>query len=131
MTGSLELRLSNGLDKCAGQLEVKYYGSWWSMISTDWSKQNSDMVCQHLQCGKSKESNHYKFVKSKLLPLKWKLECNSSSILNCSMAKVEIIHQTSVVSILCDSMGFSIFVLVYICYVAHGSTVGSAVASNL
>ncbi|KAG7332685.1 hypothetical protein KOW79_004519 [Hemibagrus wyckioides] len=102
-SGSLHLQLSNGLDKCAGQLEVEYYGSRWSMTSTDWSKENSDMVCQHLQCGASKESNHYHFVKSKLLPLEWKLECSSSSILNCSMAREENIQQNSVVSILCDN----------------------------
>lgn len=113
MTDSLEMRLSNGLDKCAGQLEVKSSGSWWSVSSVDWSKQNSDMACQHLECGESKNINPYRFVKSKLPLLQLKLTCN---IKQCNMTNKRFNQNDSVVNIICNSKGFNIldFGFVYI-----------------
>lgn len=105
MTGSLDMRLSNGLDKCAGQLEVKSQDSWNSMSSVGWSKENTKMVCQHLECRESEDNNHHRFVKSKLPLLKWKLECNGSDISQCSMTSAKHGQQDPVVSITCKSMG--------------------------
>lgn len=102
------MRLSNGLDKCAGQLEVKSSGSWWSVSSVNWSKQNSDMVCQHLKCGESKNMDQNRFVRSGLRLLEFKLTCTGSKITQCSMSKQEKVQQNSVVNIICNSMGFSI-----------------------
>ncbi|GAA6066801.1 scavenger receptor cysteine-rich type 1 protein M160, partial [Tachysurus ichikawai] len=101
-SGSLDMRLSNGPDKCAGQLEVKYSGSWRTISSTSWTKQNSDIVCQHLECGESMDSNQYHFVKSNLLILKWILKCSGRSILQCTMEKNENIQQNSAVNIICN-----------------------------
>lgn len=125
------MRLSNGPDKCAGQLEVKYSGSWRTISSTSWTKQNSDIVCQHLECGESMDSNQYHFVKSNLLILKWILKCSGRSILQCTMEKNENIQQNSAVNIICNSMGFNIFVFVYIWNVVHGSTLSRAVELHL
>lgn len=129
------MRLSNGLDKCAGQLEVNLLDSWWSLSSESWSKKNSDMVCQHLECGESKDNSQHLFVKSKLSLLEWKLTCSGSHISQCSMERYPTrsrIHQNSV-NIICNSMGFSIldFVFVYVWNLAHGSTVGSVAVSQL
>ncbi|XP_053481618.1 scavenger receptor cysteine-rich type 1 protein M160 [Ictalurus furcatus] len=102
-SGSLDMRLSNGLDRCAGQLEVKSQGSWWSVSSVSWSKENTKMVCQHLECRESEDNNHHRFVKSKLPLLKWKLECNGSDISQCSMTSAKHGQQDSVVSIICKN----------------------------
>ncbi|KAI5625742.1 scavenger receptor cysteine-rich type 1 protein M160-like isoform X2 [Silurus asotus] len=84
-SGSLDMRLSNGLDKCAGQLEIKHQGFWWKMNSEGWTKQNSDMVCQYLDCGDSVDNTKYIFVKSKVPALGWKLTCSGSNISQCRM----------------------------------------------
>ncbi|XP_060737634.1 scavenger receptor cysteine-rich type 1 protein M130 [Tachysurus vachellii] len=101
-SASLDMRLSNGPDKCAGQLEVKYSGSWRTISSTGWTKQNSNMVCQHLECGESMDSNQYHFVKSNLLMLKWTLKCSGRSIFQCTVENNENIQQNSAVNILCN-----------------------------
>ncbi|KAB5567211.1 hypothetical protein PHYPO_G00230190 [Pangasianodon hypophthalmus] len=102
-SGSLDMHLSNGLDECTGQLEVKSSGSWWSVSSVDWSKENSDMVCQYLQCGeKMKENNQHHFVKSKLQILQWTLKCTGSNISQCRMAKKRYDQQDKVVNIICN-----------------------------
>ncbi|XP_046726357.1 scavenger receptor cysteine-rich type 1 protein M160 isoform X2 [Silurus meridionalis] len=84
-SGSLDMRLSYGLDKCAGQLEIKHKDSWWKMNSEGWTKQNSDMVCQYLDCGDSVDNKKHNFVKSKLSALDWKLTCSGSNISQCRM----------------------------------------------
>ncbi|XP_027006910.2 scavenger receptor cysteine-rich type 1 protein M160 [Tachysurus fulvidraco] len=101
-SGSLDMHLVNGPDKCAGQLEVKFSGSWSTISSTNWTKQNSDMVCQHLECGESMDINQYHFVMSRLPILKWILNCTGRSILNCTMEKNENIQENSAVNILCN-----------------------------
>lgn len=127
------MRLSNDLDKCAGQLEVKLLDSWWSMSSDGWSKKNSDMVCQHLECGALEENSQHRFVKSNSRLLDWKLACKSSHISNCSLKKKKYNKNDAVVNIICNSMGFRIldFIFVYIWNVVHGSTAGSVDVSHL
>ncbi|MCJ8734728.1 hypothetical protein PDJAM_G00238690 [Pangasius djambal] len=101
-SGSLDMRLSNGPDKCAGQLEVKSSGSWWSVSSEGWLRHNSDMVCQHLQCGEMKENDQHRFVKSKLQILQWMLKCSGSNILQCRMDSNNRVQKDSVVNIICS-----------------------------
>ncbi|XP_060788378.1 scavenger receptor cysteine-rich type 1 protein M160-like isoform X2 [Neoarius graeffei] len=101
-SGSLVMRLSNDLDKCAGQLEVKLLDSWWSMSSDGWSKQNSDMVCQHLECGALEENSQHRFVKSNSRILDWKLACKSSHISNCSLERKKYNKNDAVVNIICN-----------------------------
>lgn len=102
------MRLSNGLDKCSGQLEMKSSDSWGGMRLSDWSKKNSDMVCQHLGCGESKNLDSSGFVKSNLPLLQLKLTCTGSSITQCSLSQQRD-HQKNLVAvdIICNSMGFS------------------------
>ncbi|XP_060788367.1 scavenger receptor cysteine-rich type 1 protein M130-like isoform X2 [Neoarius graeffei] len=101
-SGSLVMRLSNGLDKCAGQLEVKLLDSWWSMSSDGWSKKNSGMVCQHLECGALEENSQHRFVKSNSRLLDWKLACKSSHISNCSLERKKYNKNDAVVNIICN-----------------------------
>ncbi|KAK1801072.1 hypothetical protein P4O66_022774, partial [Electrophorus voltai] len=74
---SLDVRLEDGLDRCAGRLEVRFEGSWWR--ATDWSNDNSDVVCRHLNCGKSFITEENIFVNGKLPVLKWKMHCENAS----------------------------------------------------
>ncbi|XP_029370007.1 T-cell differentiation antigen CD6-like isoform X2 [Echeneis naucrates] len=45
------LRLTGGLDRCAGKLEIHRNGSWGTVCDNCWNKQLASMVCSMLQCG--------------------------------------------------------------------------------
>ncbi|KAK2830696.1 hypothetical protein Q5P01_018627 [Channa striata] len=45
------IRLTGGLDRCAGILEVHRNGSWATVCDNCWNKQLASMVCSMLQCG--------------------------------------------------------------------------------
>ncbi|KAF4072549.1 hypothetical protein AMELA_G00264260, partial [Ameiurus melas] len=73
------------------------------MSSVSWSKKNTKMVCQHLECRESEDNNQHHFVKSKFPLLNWKLDCNGSEISQCSMTSATHGQQDSAVSIICNT----------------------------
>ncbi|XP_062913390.1 deleted in malignant brain tumors 1 protein-like [Mobula hypostoma] len=50
---SVKLRLMNGGSRCAGRLEVHYWGIWGTMHSYTWDLQDATVVCRELGCGKA------------------------------------------------------------------------------
>ncbi|XP_052420254.1 deleted in malignant brain tumors 1 protein-like [Carassius gibelio] len=77
--GSLDVRLSDGLGRCSGRVEVKWEGSW-RPISSKRNTMNSDVVCKHLNCGASSEINRQLFTEGeKTLQWLWDVSCRSSS----------------------------------------------------
>ncbi|XP_048065757.1 scavenger receptor cysteine-rich type 1 protein M160 isoform X2 [Megalobrama amblycephala] len=80
--GSLDVRLSDGLGQCSGRVELQWEGSWLSISSKDWADANSDMVCEHLKCGKSatkKLTKKYFIERNQHLESRWSFKCESSS----------------------------------------------------
>lgn len=45
------LRLTGGLDRCAGKLEIHRNGTWGSLCDNSWSLVEASVVCSMLQCG--------------------------------------------------------------------------------
>ncbi|XP_065327796.1 T-cell differentiation antigen CD6-like [Pelmatolapia mariae] len=45
------LRLTGGLDRCSGKLEVHRNGSWWTVCNNCWNQHLASMVCSMLGCG--------------------------------------------------------------------------------
>ncbi|XP_047460261.1 T-cell differentiation antigen CD6-like isoform X2 [Mugil cephalus] len=45
------VRLTGGLDRCAGKVEIHRNGSWGTVCDNCWNKQTAAMVCSMLQCG--------------------------------------------------------------------------------
>ncbi|XP_058475415.1 deleted in malignant brain tumors 1 protein-like isoform X1 [Solea solea] len=45
------IRLSGGLDRCAGKLEVHRNGTWGTVCDNCWNNHMASMVCSMLQCG--------------------------------------------------------------------------------
>ncbi|XP_030002461.1 T-cell differentiation antigen CD6-like isoform X2 [Sphaeramia orbicularis] len=51
------LRLTGGLDRCSGKVEIHRNGSWGTVCDNCWNTDLASMVCSMLQCG----STHAKF----------------------------------------------------------------------
>ncbi|XP_042586337.1 antigen WC1.1-like [Cyprinus carpio] len=79
-SGSLDVRLRDGLGRCSGRVEVKWEGSWRS-IHSDSATLISDMVCQHLNCGAPSEISRELFIEGEKDRLEWlwNVRCRSSS----------------------------------------------------
>ncbi|XP_016411735.1 scavenger receptor cysteine-rich type 1 protein M160-like [Sinocyclocheilus rhinocerous] len=80
-SGSLDVRLSDGLGDCSGRVEVKWEGSW-RPIGSDRTTMNSDVVCQHLNCGTSIQINRELFIEGEKEPPEWlwNVKCRNSSV---------------------------------------------------
>nr|XP_015213222.1 PREDICTED: T-cell differentiation antigen CD6-like [Lepisosteus oculatus] len=49
------VRLTGGLDRCSGRVEIHRNGSWGTVCDNGWDKQESGMVCALLGCGPPQE----------------------------------------------------------------------------
>lgn len=45
------LRLTGGLDRCAGRVEIHRNGRWGTVCDTCWQKEEATMACDMLNCG--------------------------------------------------------------------------------
>uniref|UniRef100_A0A8C1JGE8 SRCR domain-containing protein n=1 Tax=Cyprinus carpio TaxID=7962 RepID=A0A8C1JGE8_CYPCA len=49
------LRLTGGLDRCSGRVEVHRNGSWGTVCDASWQKEEAKMACNLLNCGEVKQ----------------------------------------------------------------------------
>ncbi|XP_073678463.1 T-cell differentiation antigen CD6-like [Garra rufa] len=49
------LRLTGGLDRCSGRVEVHRNGSWGTVCYDSWQKEEATMACNMLNCGMAKQ----------------------------------------------------------------------------
>ncbi|XP_053349076.1 deleted in malignant brain tumors 1 protein-like [Clarias gariepinus] len=49
------LRLTGGLDRCSGRVEIHRNGSWGTVCNECWDKQEASMACSMLGCGTAKK----------------------------------------------------------------------------
>ncbi|XP_006895564.1 PREDICTED: CD5 antigen-like [Elephantulus edwardii] len=47
------VRLTDGLGRCMGRVEVKYQGQWSSVCKAGWNLQEAKVVCRQLGCGRA------------------------------------------------------------------------------
>ncbi|XP_067249618.1 scavenger receptor cysteine-rich type 1 protein M160 isoform X2 [Chanodichthys erythropterus] len=79
--GSLDVRLSDGLGRCSGRVELQLEGSWLSISSKDWTEAESNVVCGHLKCGNSTKKIKQYFIEGnqKQLESPWSFKCKDST----------------------------------------------------
>lgn len=60
--GSINVRLSDGLDRCSGRVEIYYQGAWRRISKEGWKNEHSDIVCSKVKCGKAHKKSTTLFV---------------------------------------------------------------------
>ncbi|XP_030044252.1 deleted in malignant brain tumors 1 protein [Microcaecilia unicolor] len=53
-SGSLGLRLMDGVSSCDGRVEVQYDGTWGSVSRFHWDMAEAQVVCRQLRCGEAR-----------------------------------------------------------------------------
>ncbi|KAG5264732.1 hypothetical protein AALO_G00257420 [Alosa alosa] len=48
-----DVRLSGGLDRCSGRVEIHRNGTWGTVCDTCWAKEEANIVCSMLNCGRA------------------------------------------------------------------------------
>ncbi|XP_062385929.1 T-cell differentiation antigen CD6-like [Sardina pilchardus] len=48
-----DVRLSGGLDRCSGRVEIHRNGTWGTVCDTCWAKEEANTVCSMLNCGRA------------------------------------------------------------------------------
>ncbi|KAM7404253.1 hypothetical protein PAMP_011619 [Pampus punctatissimus] len=88
---SIKTRLTNSPGKCAGKLEIMHEGQWKNIYKTEWSEQNSNIVCNRLKCGNVREYTGSKSLTRLDAFLKKTVNCpaSASDISECSLANLQ------------------------------------------
>ncbi|XP_038580734.1 T-cell differentiation antigen CD6-like isoform X1 [Micropterus salmoides] len=108
------VRLTGGLDRCSGKVEIHRNGSWGTVCDNCWNQQMASMVCSMLQCG-AKAEKYTQFVP----PLThnngtlWYYKCteNEQNLWECReiINKIHLCISSKASGVICNgSLGFPI-----------------------
>ncbi|XP_039521396.1 scavenger receptor cysteine-rich type 1 protein M130 isoform X3 [Pimephales promelas] len=75
---SLDMRLSDGLGRCSGRVELQWEGKWKSINSYGWTNEESNIVCEHLKCGQSTSINKLLIEEKQNQLESWHFKCVNS-----------------------------------------------------
>ncbi|KAK1172589.1 T-cell differentiation antigen CD6 isoform X1 [Acipenser oxyrinchus oxyrinchus] len=79
------IRLSGGLDRCSGRVEIHRNGSWGTVCDTVWGKDEGGVVCSMLGCGDQVQVSGFNNTFKHNTTLKWFYQCttNVRSLWDC------------------------------------------------
>ncbi|XP_051519138.1 deleted in malignant brain tumors 1 protein-like isoform X2 [Myxocyprinus asiaticus] len=73
------LRLTGGLDRCSGRVEIHRNGSWGTVCDTCWGKEEGAMACDMLNCGGVKKHSAFDIPFKHKNATLWYFYCKSST----------------------------------------------------
>ncbi|CAK6949168.1 T-cell differentiation antigen CD6-like isoform X2 [Scomber scombrus] len=73
------VRLTGGLDRCSGKVEIHRNGSWGTVCDTCWDSDMASMVCSMLQCGMALKSTQFDFPRAHNNGTLWFYQCASKA----------------------------------------------------
>ncbi|XP_048850014.1 T-cell differentiation antigen CD6-like [Brienomyrus brachyistius] len=72
-----DVRLTGGLDRCSGRVEMHRNGSWGTVCDNSWAKQEASMVCSMLGCGSPVQFTAFDRLLPSSKDMRWFLVCKS------------------------------------------------------
>lgn len=80
------LRLTGGLDRCAGRVEIHRNGRWGTVCDTCWHKEEATMACDMLNCGMVKHFTAFDPPFKHKNESLWYFQCdqNSKNLWQCA-----------------------------------------------
>ncbi|KAM7410829.1 hypothetical protein PAMA_020998 [Pampus argenteus] len=103
-SASIETRLAKGSGRCAGTLEIRHEGRWKKIHKNEWSQQNSNIVCNKLNCGNVRELSSSRSSTGRDAFLEKTVNCkpDASDISECSLAKLQKSADQEALEITCE-----------------------------
>ncbi|XP_016357863.1 antigen WC1.1-like [Sinocyclocheilus anshuiensis] len=101
------LRLTGGLDRCSGRVEVHRNGSWGTVYDMSWQKEEAKMACNMLNCGEVKQFTAFDPFFERNNGSRWYFYCpkNSTDLWQCS-EYINILHlykETKAAGLICNN----------------------------
>ncbi len=104
------LRLTGGLDRCSGKLEIHRNGSWGTVCDNCWNENMAAMVCSMLQCG-TQPKNYTRFSPPLLHNVgpQWFFWCNFNvqSLWDCKefINQIHLCADSKASGVICNGEG--------------------------
>ncbi|MGH0159120.1 UNVERIFIED_CONTAM: hypothetical protein FKN15_071870 [Acipenser sinensis] len=102
------IRLSGGLDRCSGRVEIHRNGSWGTVCDSLWGKDEGGMVCSMLGCGDIVKVRDFNNTFKHDTTLKWFYQCTTieRSLWDCKeyANNPNLCQKSSAAAVVCSMM---------------------------
>lgn len=107
------LRLTGGLDRCSGRVEIHRNGTWGTVCDTSWQKEEATMACNMLDCGIVEHFTSFDPPFKHKSETLWYFSCarQSTNLWQCQeyINNEYLCKETNAAGLICNSKLFSFF----------------------